>query len=81
MKFKLVAEICFNPDKKYCQNLKKKPSTQQDYVLGAYLEVSDAAIERYQREGFKKYQGLDFKSEIKNVFHLVEGNWTKSIAV
>jgi len=49
--------------------------------LGAYLEVSDAAIERYQREGFKKYQGLDFKSEIKNVFHLVEGNWTKSIAV
>jgi hypothetical protein len=50
-----VAEASFNPDKKFCQLLKKKQSNMADYVLGGIYEVTEGAIERYNRETFRKY--------------------------
>jgi hypothetical protein len=49
--------------------------------LGGIYDLTDAAVERFQKETFRKYQGLEFKTDVRNITNVIEGNWTKSIYV
>lgn len=76
-----MAECTYNPDKKLCQYLNVEYVNQQDYVVGFVADVSDAAINKYNKETYKKYKGADYKNDIKALKHVIKGIWTKNIEV
>ncbi|CAD8101036.1 unnamed protein product [Paramecium primaurelia] len=72
-------ECAFKPDKKYCQYFNIEHLSYSDYVAGGVCEVTDAAIGRYLREGYRKYKGLDFKTEVKQVKSIIKGVWNQEL--
>ncbi|CAD8101040.1 unnamed protein product [Paramecium primaurelia] len=76
---KWVMECAFKPDKKYCQYFNIEHLSYSDYVAGGVCEVTDAAIGRYLREGYRKYKGLDFKTEVKQVKSIIKGVWNQEL--
>ncbi|CAD8206402.1 unnamed protein product [Paramecium octaurelia] len=81
LKNKIILETTFNPDKKYCQYFEVEYVNQLDYLCGAICDVTDTAILRYQKEGFRKYKGLDLKNDVKQVKHKIKGIWINEIKV
>ncbi|CAK89100.1 unnamed protein product (macronuclear) [Paramecium tetraurelia] len=81
LKNKIIAEITFNPDKKYCQFFDVEYVNQLDYLCGAICDVTDAAILKYHKEGYRKYKGLDLKSDIKQIRHKIKGIWVNEIKI
>ncbi|CAD8120528.1 unnamed protein product [Paramecium sonneborni] len=80
-KNKIILETTFNPEKKYCQFFDVEYINQLDYLCGAICDVSDSAILRYQKEGYRKYKGLDLKQDIKQVRHKIKGIWINEVKV
>ncbi|CAK57310.1 unnamed protein product (macronuclear) [Paramecium tetraurelia] len=76
---KWVMECAFKPDKKYCQYFNIEHLPYSDFVAGGVCEVTDAAIGRYLREGYRKYKGLDLKSEVKSVKSIIKGVWNQEL--
>ncbi|CAD8157336.1 unnamed protein product [Paramecium octaurelia] len=81
LKNKIIAEVTFNPDKKYCQFFDVEYLNQLDYLCGAICDVTDAAIQKYHKEGYRKYKGLDLKSDIKQIRHKIKGIWVNEIKI
>lgn len=78
--YKIVAELVHQPDKKYCASMNIKHISMGDYLCGGIFKVTEAAVSRFLKDGYKKYQGLE-KNEIREVLHKVEGRWTKDVQV
>ncbi|CAD8122412.1 unnamed protein product [Paramecium sonneborni] len=76
---KWVMECAFKPEKKYCQYFNIEYLPYSDYVAGGVLEVTDSAIGRYLREGYRKYKGLDFKTEVKSIKSIIKGVWNQEL--
>lgn len=72
-------ECAFKPDKKYCQYFNIEYLPYSDYVAGGVCEVTDAAIGRYLREGYRKYKGLDLKTEVKSIKSIIKGVWNQEL--
>ncbi|CAD8085572.1 unnamed protein product [Paramecium primaurelia] len=81
IKNKIIAEFTFNPDKKYCQFFDIEYLNQLDYLCGAICDVTDAAIQKYHKEGYRKYKGLDLKQDIKQIRHKIKGIWVNEIKI
>jgi hypothetical protein len=78
---KIIMECAFKPDKKYCQYFNCEYVNYSDYVVGGVCEVTETAINRYLREGYRKYKGLDLKTEVKSIKNIVKGIWNKELKV
>ncbi|CAD8111875.1 unnamed protein product [Paramecium sonneborni] len=76
---KWVMECAFKPEKKYCQYFNIEYLPYSDYVAGGVFEVTDQAIGRYLREGYRKYKGLDFKTEVKSIKSVIKGVWNQEL--
>ncbi|CAD8094503.1 unnamed protein product [Paramecium sonneborni] len=81
IKNKIITEVTFNPDKKYCQFFDIEYQNQLDYLCGAICDVTDAAIQKFHKEGYRKYKGLDLKQDIKNIKHKIKGIWVNEIKI
>ncbi|CAD8209304.1 unnamed protein product [Paramecium pentaurelia] len=76
---KLIMECAFKPEKKYCQYFNIEYLPYSDYVAGGVCEVTDAAVGRYLREGYRKYKGLDLKTEVKSIKSIIKGVWNQEL--
>ncbi|CAD8176370.1 unnamed protein product [Paramecium pentaurelia] len=81
IKNKIIGEVTFNPDKKYCQYFDIEYLNQQDYLCGAICDVTDVAIQKYHKDGYRKYKGLDLKQDIKQIRHKIKGIWVNEIKI
>lgn len=78
---RIFVELVFNPDKKYCQYFNAEYVGTQDYIAGGVCDVTDSAVARYNKEGYRKYKGMDLKNDVKQVRHTIKGAWTQEVKV
>ncbi|CAD8184504.1 unnamed protein product [Paramecium pentaurelia] len=72
----LIADMAFNPGSK---NVFNKKDLLQDQFIGYLYKVKPGVLNKYKKEGYAKYTGIDFDKDVEQRYFSINGVWNQMV--